>query len=1394
MAGKKIGLILALDGEKEFNTAATACNKSIRQLNSEMKLVKEESRGQANTLDTLQKKHRILADILEEHKKKEEAVAQGLDHAKENYRSVGEQLDKYEKELSEAETALHAMRESGTASEKEMEDQEKAVQHLKDGIAEGRVIYEKAGNSIKDWETKLNNAKAQTIKANAALETNATYLKEAKNSADGCAQSIDAFGKQTKANTEVTLKWKDALKAAVATEVVDNIQNLLVTGVKHATESTLELQDAQAQLQASTGASAAQMRDYNSVMKELYEANYGDSMESIGSAMAMIAQYTHETDPQVIKELAENAITLEDVFDMDLSESIRGVDALMKNMHVDAKTAFDLIVTGAQNGLDKSHELTDNLAEYSSLWGQAGFSAEQMFTILQNGLDAGAYNLDKVNDFVKEFTISLADGRIEESLDSFSAGTKNLFYQWKAGQATASQVFYSVINDLDTMTNKQEALTIASNTWSALGEDNAMAVITALNDVNDTYSQVQGAAERLKEVKYDTLRSEYAEVGRTFQQEILVPVLEDFLPKAQTGLKLLVDNTDKIIPVATAAGTAMAGMLVVKEAKKHADAISSIKAVITALTMTTTAQTAAKTAETAADAASTVAKGVNTAATAAQTVATEGATAAQTKLNLVMKGNPYLVVAAALGTLAVAAATYTKRAGEASKEAQLLADANDRVCASANEVADATNSTISSYQDSTAQMQAQGQYASILADKITNLAGKQSLSNAEQQVMKGYISELNELVPNLNLSYDSQAKALNKTNEEINKHIKLSQKELEIQSAQEYATELLKQRSKLEIEAIKLKNESASLQKETNKLLEDENEIILSSPLDAFLRGKSDEAKTYKELTEAQEANSTSMADNEAAMESLGEELSAVQTYLADMGISLRTETEALDENTAAQNANADAAGNNAGAQADASAAMVAAAQGIADTYTGMQKTVSDVLESQMNMFEEFSVGTQLSTSKLLENMQSQIDGVTNWADNIASLSDRAINQDLLTYLAEMGPEGAGYVATFAQMTDAELQRASDMWTESLDMKSGVQENVACMLEAYTTALHGGAEQVAQATAQIGDGTVQGLVNAITEGLPTATASGQELGKATTDGVAEGAQTHSPSKATYETGQNVAAGLALGVQEGKAAVLEAGRGVSQELVSSMAESLSTESFRQYGSSAFQSLTSGIMSRKSAALKAAKDIGTGIQKEVTTKTQRPYYVTAGQRVPGGLTQGINAGKPAAVQAASSMASDVKTAASNIGSLYSVGYNVSAGLASGIRAGQSTVINAVAAVCAAAVRQAKSSLRIHSPSKVFEELGSYTAEGFGIGYEGKMSDVNAAIRESMDYGFEGAAGSSRKQAEEQGDIRIVLEQPIYAGNTYTKTEITEFVIDGITRRQAGRRAAKGVYAGG
>ena len=66
-------------------------------------------------------------------------------------------------------------------------------------------------------------------------------------------------------------------------------------------------------------------------------------------------------------------------------------------MGLSADEAFDYIVKGAQNGLNYSGELGDNIAEYSQIWGQAGFDAEQMFSILENGTKNGAYNLDKVN-------------------------------------------------------------------------------------------------------------------------------------------------------------------------------------------------------------------------------------------------------------------------------------------------------------------------------------------------------------------------------------------------------------------------------------------------------------------------------------------------------------------------------------------------------------------------------------------------------------------------------------------------------------------------------------------------------------------------------------------------------------------------------------------------------------------------------------------------------------------------------------------------------------------------------------------------------------------------------------------------------------------------------------
>ena len=109
MAKKNIGAYITLDGEKEFRTATSACNKSVGTLRSEMKLVEAQTEGNANTLDALKKKHDVLSRTLDEHVKKEETIKKGLKNSEEQYEKVGNKLAEYKSKLQQAKSALEEL-------------------------------------------------------------------------------------------------------------------------------------------------------------------------------------------------------------------------------------------------------------------------------------------------------------------------------------------------------------------------------------------------------------------------------------------------------------------------------------------------------------------------------------------------------------------------------------------------------------------------------------------------------------------------------------------------------------------------------------------------------------------------------------------------------------------------------------------------------------------------------------------------------------------------------------------------------------------------------------------------------------------------------------------------------------------------------------------------------------------------------------------------------------------------------------------------------------------------------------------------------------------------------------------------------------------------------------
>ena len=313
-----------------------------------------------------------------------------------------------------------------------------------------------------------------------------------------------------------------------------------VAGLGYAVKNAGSLEGAVNKVSVATGTSKEKTEELKEVLKSIHDNNYGEDYNDIAEKMALVKQNLGDISNTDLQNITERAYMLEDAFGMDFNETLRGINGLMTNMGLTAEQAFDYLVVGAQNGLDKSGELADNIAEYSQLWGQAGFSAEEMFVILQNGLDSGAYNLDKVNDLVKEMGISLTDGRIEENLSSFSKKTQNLFKEWQRGGASQSDVIKSIINDFGNMKNEQEALTLAGTIWSALGEDNAMKIITSLGNVNTTYKDVTGAVTEASDQMYSgtDVKAEQAmkKMQTAFQTigDALLPVLTPIIEKIAT--------------------------------------------------------------------------------------------------------------------------------------------------------------------------------------------------------------------------------------------------------------------------------------------------------------------------------------------------------------------------------------------------------------------------------------------------------------------------------------------------------------------------------------------------------------------------------------------------------------------------------------------------------------------------------------------------------------------------------------------------------------------------------------------------------------------------------------------------------------------------------------------
>lgn len=565
MASTIKGITVKIAGETtDLQKALKNIQSSSRSLQSELKTINNQLKFDPDNTVLLAQKQDVLREQIDNSTNALKELVDVEEQVKEQAKSgeiSTDQYRAYQREVEKTKSQLESFK-------KQLSDTEAAakvvdMKSLENEMSDVRTETSKTTDSFKELEDKSNNTNLSKFKKEVDdVKTSATELKDVlADTTTGIGVAVGTIGGSAVAAITSANSEKKALNS----------------------------------LQAQTGLAKDELLKYKSVINDIYKDNFGESQEEIADTLAKIKQVTGETDPSKLKEMAESLYTLQDTFDgFDIGETLRGVNGLVTNMGLSAEDAFDLIVKGAQNGLNYSGELADNLAEYSQIWGQAGFSAEQTFSILENGTKNGAYNLDKVNDFVKEFTISLSDGRIEENIGSFSEDTATLFNKWKDGKATAADVFYSVIKDLKNAKTDQEALTTASNVWSSLGEDNALKVITSLGDVNDSYKDVEDSMQKVKDIKYDDVESDWENIGRVVQTDLIQPIGKELYPVAKEAIKWASEHLDDLETILESVAKQAA---LIWGAKKSQELVTGISNLIGAYKNLSTATDIAATAQ-----------------------------------------------------------------------------------------------------------------------------------------------------------------------------------------------------------------------------------------------------------------------------------------------------------------------------------------------------------------------------------------------------------------------------------------------------------------------------------------------------------------------------------------------------------------------------------------------------------------------------------------------------------------------------------------------------------------------------------------------------------------------------------------------------------------------------
>ncbi|XQY90639.1 phage tail tape measure protein [Metabacillus sp. HB246100] len=289
--------------------------------------------------------------------------------------------------------------------------------------------------------------------------------------------------------------------------------------------------------------------------QDIYNKGFGESLDDVTDALVRTRQNIKGLNDEELSNVTQSALNLAETFDSDVNEVTRAGSNIITNFGIDSKKAFDLMAHGAQNGLNFSNEMFDNIAEYAPLFSQAGFSADEYFQLLIQGSQAGVYNLDYINDAIKEFDVRIKDGSkaTSDAFGEMSKSTQDLWKKFNEGKISAKELHNAVIAELKGMDDQVLANQIGVGLYGTKFEDLGADAMYSLGGIGGELENVDG---KMQEMNANAEESkEFIAVFREFKDAliplgmVIMEMLIPFLQWLAEKIQVVADWFQKLDPV-----------------------------------------------------------------------------------------------------------------------------------------------------------------------------------------------------------------------------------------------------------------------------------------------------------------------------------------------------------------------------------------------------------------------------------------------------------------------------------------------------------------------------------------------------------------------------------------------------------------------------------------------------------------------------------------------------------------------------------------------------------------------------------------------------------------------------------------------------------------------------